>query len=272
MLNTLVQNRIPSVAAAVVVAAGSVLGMSSFTSAEAYTISGDGFSGGTPGGIPKYQVSGMKEKDWVHLFWPNFPNAETPAGVPNNLKAVGVVIINTLTTNQAKLQVRIDNQSTDPSARITSFGLSFEELVKSRKNNGDINELYPFNLTIEYLPPATNYLPTALKSDIPGFKDVVICATSGNCSGGNSGGIPVNTFDEFFLTVEGSNLFDPNTGITLDAFALKFQTDGGSYELPGRPSAIPTPALLPGLIALGAGVFRKRQQQESAELERLDEG
>jgi hypothetical protein len=34
-----------------------------------------------------------------------------------------------------------------------------------------------------------------------------------------------------------------------------------SFAIGGEPTAIPTPALLPGLIGLGLGVFRKRKQQ-----------
>ena len=45
----------------------------------------------------------------------------------------------------------------------------------------------------------------------------------------------------------------------------RFKTVGSTYS--GSLTAVPTPALLPGLIALGAGVLRKRKSEVAAEAE-----
>ncbi|NJN85040.1 MAG: cistern family PEP-CTERM protein [Leptolyngbyaceae cyanobacterium SL_7_1] len=101
--------------------------------------------------------------------------------------------------------------------------------------------------------------------------DVCIFAAN-NCSGGRikqglqSGG----NSDTFTLNLAGN--FGSTPSVKLDSFAMKFQTQQGSYEIPGsirieeEPEPIPEPTALLGLMAI-AGAFkllRQNQAEQSA--------
>jgi len=117
---------------------------------------------------------------------------------------------------------------------------------------------------------------------------------SGGSGGGFNGGNPTGGLAEdtataisFLLTtkstakqVEGAfywgfnNVGGTNTyGAEPLRAALRFQAVDGDLDYDGetsdkllaKPEAIPTPALLPALLAFGAGVFRKKKQEQAQE-------
>lgn len=112
-----------------------------------------------------------------------------------------------------------------------------------------------------------------------GFKNIDVCAfASSNCSGGNiNEGIASGTDDLFRLTLRAGTGFtfgSPTSVIALSDFALKFQTQAGSYELPGcvssacvpedPPRQVPEPStLLLGAAALLAMCGARRKNNKS---------
>ncbi len=97
-----------------------------------------------------------------------------------------------------------------------------------------------------------------------GFGDIDVCFTNGNtCQGGSNGGVSNGT-GQFSPILA----FSGTVGsFTLSNFGVRYQsvtgTDLGNSGT-GR-GKVPTPALLPGLIALGASVLRKRKGEQMAE-------
>jgi hypothetical protein len=69
----------------------------------------------------------------------------------------------------------------------------------------------------------------------------------------NSGNFEINRFVNFFAA-PGQVI----TGITFSSEVAAFESDNHAFRV------IPTPALLPGLVALGVGVLRKRKSEVEA--------
>ncbi|MBD2033736.1 cistern family PEP-CTERM protein [Leptolyngbya sp. FACHB-321] len=116
----------------------------------------------------------------------------------------------------------------------------------------------------------TGFFPGAVRnSAFPNqFGDIEVCFKGGqtnNCQGGTGTGLFNGQTDTFnpVLTFAGSV-----TSFTLSNFGVRYQSiDGNGFNDDsgtGR-GKVPTPALLPGLLALGAGVWRKRKGEQSAE-------
>lgn len=113
------------------------------------------------------------------------------------------------------------------------------------------------------------------KSDQSG--DPVV-APNGVQSGNWSLLSPTSVNSPFVVTVKASTffsayLFQGLTGVTSGTFNVAGVTTGNNGQhanlshlsvFTSEPTAIPTPALLPGLIGLGLGVLRKRRQQEQS--------
>jgi hypothetical protein len=79
-------------------------------------------------------------------------------------------------------------------------------------------------------------------------------------SGGNS--------DTFILRIASNTLngFGQNPEVTLSSFAVKYQTQDGSYEIPGNPGGggggsqpVPEPTTMLGLLAVGSLGFLKKK-------------
>ncbi len=229
------KNLARSIGGAILIAA---IGLSWPSGANAYLITQIGTSGGNPGGLPEFEVSGLLLGDVFNL---------TYDGLVAGLGTDATVSITSLTSTAADISVTINNTSTPISGddpRITSFGISVE----------NIDMTTPLSDT----NTGGTFLTLADDSNFPGFSLVEVCGTSGNtCAGGGSGGIPFGMSDAIVLSLNGS--FGVIPLLTLDSFAIKIQGGpdiGGndSYELPGTPSAVPVPAALPLFLSALAGL------------------
>ncbi len=210
--------------------------------ADAYTISQIGTSGGTPGGMPVFQVSGRMASDAFNASWAYSNGGYT-------VRASGSISVASLSSNMMTLNISIDNTTSVggglTEARISSFGFGAADAEGMSSSGG------------AYLTN-TAYNP---RPNLPGY-DVDVCAFGGrNCAGGGNKGIALGFADSLTMNIYGD--FDPDAGVTLDQFAVKFQTNVGSFELAGNPSPVPVPAaaflLGAGLLGL-VGVRRKLQK------------
>jgi hypothetical protein len=242
------------------VAAGTIAA-SSLAPANAATITG----GGTG-------VTDFKQGDWVYLISPQGSNPLT-----------GVAILQQLTTTAAQFRIRIDNNlGSNIGITSASFNLLNDNVVDG---NGLLSGVQVPTLSTAFtdLTPSTNFFSGGFAINIvPGIPTTTSTNFGASIfSGGAPSLNPIpgtgpTRFDEFSLILTrtgGGNLFvDPTQGISLSNFQLgTFNTSTFQVAtINGSFSAVPTPALLPGLIGLAFGAWRKRKQEVTNEEKGLD--
>lgn len=226
------------------------LGLGIQASGSAFTITEIGSSGGNPGDLPVFEVSGLMAGDMFSLFW-----TSENSGL-DFLDVEGKVTVDNLTNSTAEVTVKLTNNMEqvegENGPRITAFGLSVEGLDTFSPVTGGM------------------FLDLADNSNFAGFQDVNLCATSGNnCSGGGPGGIPQEDgMDTFTFSFTGDFSTDNGPKLTLNDFALKIQggPGGESFEVPGEPDGggpgpgeeIPEPGTVMGLALLAGTALLSR--------------
>jgi len=206
--------------------------------------------------------------------------------------------VKTPVTNQVRLDLTVRNTSANVNTRLVGVGFDlpslFTKFTFSQLNNSSapLNHLFG-NSALTTQPVqglATINAPTQPSTYPTGGFDVGIRSggnnnnNSGNFGGGNpGGGLTKNssTLVSFLLEGAGLNTAKAAEGLFYWGFfnvdgngffktnqlrsALRFQTGRGAGAdeiLLAKSTAVPTPALLPALLGLGAGLLRKKQQAE----------
>ena len=184
-------------------------------SADAFTCSVIGSSGGNPGGEPISGCTGIVEGDTIVVNVDQTVNSDT-------LVATATILVTDISAGQVLLDVTISNAAgTTDGNRITSFGLG----INPNATGGSIDDTSGTD---------DDQLTTFSQSNFPGFNLVEFCAASGNnCAGGGSGGLESGQSDSFQFTL--TNGCVDGGSIALSQFAFKFQGGAASYEKPGVP-------------------------------------
>ncbi|MCH9675649.1 MAG: cistern family PEP-CTERM protein, partial [Gammaproteobacteria bacterium] len=217
-------------------------------------------SGGAPGGLPVYKatITDMNIGEAFDVDW----SWDTGSGI---FSAESTWTVDALTDSALTLSISVSNTSPQPglsTGGIASIGFGID----------------PDATSVAF---ATGGAGTEFDSTgfafVPGFNgEVEICAwTANSCAGGGQNSLlAIGDSDVFTLQV-GGNFADGNGGQTLmlDQFALKTQTNVGSFELPGAPPGgnppgggppgnVPTPMTLAllGIGLVGIGASRRRRK------------
>lgn len=229
--------------ATALVATGTMVGLSNASPANALTLTNNN---GTPvpsGSTLGARITNFKVNEWVHLIYPT-------SSQPKD-RIAGVMILQALSDASATFRIRIDNK----------FAFALDQFQFTIENLGNVNSSL---------------------ADVAGISDTDVFAINSNSDAPTGQGsvnrlIPLSTpgstlgagqFDEFILTLtrqgQGGSNFASATGLSIRD--LQFITAGGA-TITGNFSTIPTPALLPGLIAMGVGAIRRKRKQEAAAIE-----
>lgn len=99
-----------------------------------------------------------------------------------------------------------------------------------------------------------------------------ICFTTNTCAGGGNGGAAIGETASFGGVL---NFADPTVSLfTLSDFAIRWQQINGTVNSTVVTGAsgtsvgrVPTPAMLPGLIAMSMAALRKRRDEQLAEVD-----
>jgi len=173
--------------------------------------------------------------------WNYASNTSSGGSLTAPLTALGTFTVDSLSSTSLVLSATIDN-TTSLTTKLTqaylmSLGISS-------------------NLTAT--PSLTSSGSTFTHVDSPGnfpggFKNINACVYSANnCSGGKiQEGLAAGSSDSFVLALDGT--FGSSPSITLSDFAVKFQTNEGSYEFGGSSlSETPEPGTL---LLFGTALF-----------------
>ncbi|MBD1822213.1 cistern family PEP-CTERM protein [Cyanobacteria bacterium FACHB-DQ100] len=217
------------------VLAASTLTLAAFSQATpAHALS---FSGGTVN---------LTANDVGSTFQVNFDGNVNGNNVPG-LSAQALFTLTSYATNQANFTVNLINTTTVPiTSRISRLGFNTNPGV-----NVDASS-------------ATGVFTDVITGSFPNkFGDVEVCfvpSSRGTCGGGPGG---VTTTGNFTTNLVFTGSL--TNGLSLSDFGVRYQSiNGGGFDDAsgtGRGTPIPTPALLPAVLGMGAAVLRKKKQE-----------
>jgi hypothetical protein len=204
------------------------------TPAQAFTFGSSTPSTGTVGNVGNYtsiSTVGISGQDLGKSFSIDWRLPE--AGDRKTMSATGLFTVNSFTKDLLNLTVKLTNTTASSfQAALMSMGLgvSLDSAKASYTSDGS----------------KFDGMTSGAEQNFPGgFKNIDVCIFAANgCNGGNikqgvqSGG----ESDTFTFNILGA--FGAQPSVTLDSFAIKFQTQAGSFEFPGSPviaQALPQP-------------------------------
>ena len=186
--------------------------------------------------------------------WHYNSNTSSGGDLSAPLNAIGTFTVQSLSSTTLDLAATIDNttalNSSLTQAYLMSLGISTSPSATTTLLNAG-------NIFTQADTPSTGNFPG-------GFKNIDACvyATGNSCNGTDiNNGLAAGSSDSFVLALSGN--FKSSPAITLSDFAVKFQTNEGSYEFGGNSlSETPEPKtlLLFGtalLLAVGPALRRR---------------
>ncbi|MGL5873141.1 MAG: cistern family PEP-CTERM protein [Xenococcaceae cyanobacterium] len=240
------------------IAGAITIGSSAFNSVSAFTFSNvpTQNSVGNPEIYNTIPTVGINNSDIGQSFTLNWLLPANTFTNTQNISSTGTFKVNNLSSSNLELQVQLTNTTVSSyQAALMSLGLGVDP-----------------NGTATIAQAGTKFDGVSAGSGpnqtFPGgFKNIDVCAFAANgCAGGNinqglqSGG----NSDTFTLNIAGS--FGTTPQVTLNSFAVKYQTEDGSYEIPGTihqggSTAVPEPSAASafGVLALASlGLLKKK--------------
>ena len=174
----------------------------------------------------------------------------------NSVLATGIDLKQDINSDAVDDPFGFNNKTGDFSSYTSAFVSNFSfGTMLSNGSNSDISLSVPSFITL------TGGSLGSITFDLTKLTEVIF--SSGSDGTGAQG--------SFFAQIKG--IFQPSgapNASTIDAiaaFRLSQGGNGGSIDLTAVPSPIPTPALLPGLIAMGVGIIRKQKSKAAEMLE-----
>lgn len=196
------------------------------------------FSGGSPATTVNLNSTSVNRS-----FLVNFGGSSTISGLSSN----ALFTLRELSTNLARFTINLTNTSTRTS---TLSGLGFD-------TNPDADSDSTVSGAFSKIEIDDNI-------EFPNGSKVEVCLadnTSGDCGGDSGNGAGESTV---ILKFDGTNPL--RNGLSLNNFRIRYDSIQGqnrntSVTGSGTPTAIPTPALLPAVLGMGAAVLRKKKQE-----------
>lgn len=236
----------------------SLIAISGYSSAHAYTVELNGRTAGNPSGQALRDISVDSKSDIGRTLDPIWLSLSAGTSTDDGSSTLtqdiwGNVVLKVLNLTADKLSLDFKvNNTTDPNyqAAIVSmwFGLS-PDATSATIQDGETFDRTRVN-------PNGN---------APGgFKKIDVCLfAANNCSGGNiNKGLQAGEEDSFIVDIFGDFGVYDNSGIythsevTISDFGAKWQTQDGSFEVAGVPEPM---TILGSGAALGFGVLMKRR-------------
>ena len=185
------------------------------------------------------------------IDWNYASNTASSGSLTAPLSSVGIFTIDSFSSSDLVISATIDNTTKLTSgltqAYLMSIGIATNPAV-----------------TATLTTPGTTFTQVDSEKNFPGgFPNVDVCLYSANnCSGGNIyDGLAAGSTDSFTLALAGD--FGSSPSVTLSDFAVKFQTNEGSFEfgdggsfLPETPEP-PTALLFATALLVAVGVVRR---------------
>ena len=226
---------------AVVAAAGLTIASSAFSPVNAYSVTVTGQKAANAAGdLVDVSLAGYdKGKTLDPVKWLVPANGTNP-GVA--LTASASIKLQDFTSNLLSLAITLSNTTAVGfESAILGLGLGVDPDATGATVNGTL----------------FNDVKVDPNGSFPGgFKNVDICVyAANNCSGGDiTKGLKSGISETFLLNISGN--FGAAPAVTLSNFALKFQTQDGSYQAAGVPEPI---TVVGSGLALGFGALFKRE-------------
>jgi hypothetical protein len=186
------------------------------------------------------------------IDWNYASNTASGGRLTAPLSSVGIFTIDSFSSSDLVMTATIDNTTTLTSGLTQSYLMSIGIAT---------NPVVSATLTT----PGTTFTQVESAGNFPGgFSSIDVCLYSANnCSGGKiQDGLAAGSTDSFTVALAGN--FGSSPSVTLSDFAVKFQTNEGSYEFGDGGSFLsetpepPTALLFATALLVAVGLVRRR--------------